>query len=174
MDERSDERLVRAAQSADRSAYAALVDRHYKDVFLVCLGVLADTHDAEDIAQDAMLRGFERIRTLRDGSQFGPWITRVAKNLCINLLRRRQCGRKALTEQAPQQAPRPTHDDTLQHAIGRLPEKMRLPLVMYYFDGRDVKAVADKLGLSASAVYLRLRTAIRQLHELMSEQGETT
>ena len=47
-------------------------------------------------------------------------------------------------------------------------------MVMYYFDGRDVKAVADKLGLSASGVYLRLRTAIKQLHLLMSEQGDTT
>ena len=174
MDEPSDERLVHAAQTADKDAYAALVHRHYKDVFLTCLGVLANTHDAEDVAQDAMLKGFERIRTLRDGSQFGPWITRVAKNLCINLLRRRQSCRKALAEKDAEQTWSPTYDDTLQHAIRQLPQQMRLPLVMYYFDGRDVKAVAQKLGLSPSAVYLRLRTAIRQLHEVMREQRDRT
>ena len=60
MDERSDKEIAWASHQGDRTAYAVLVQRHYKSVFLVCLGVLGNVHDAEDVAQDAMIKGFER------------------------------------------------------------------------------------------------------------------
>ncbi|MCX5644342.1 MAG: hypothetical protein NTZ17_06615 [Phycisphaerae bacterium] len=72
MEERSDQELTSASCLGDRAAYALLVRRHYKSVFLVCFGILGNVHDAEDIAQDAMLRGFEQIGRLRDGSRCPP------------------------------------------------------------------------------------------------------
>jgi RNA polymerase sigma-70 factor (ECF subfamily) len=174
LDECSDRDLVTASCRADRAAYAGLVRRHYDHVFLVCLGVLGNVHDAEDVAQDAMLKGFERIRQLRDGSQFGGWIVAIARNLSINLLRkRRAAGKMAEAEElvGPGQAQSPYED--LRQAVARLPWDLRLPLVMYYFDGQDVKAVAEKLDISTSGVYLKLRTAIKELHDLLSKQGET-
>jgi len=45
--------------------------------------------------------------------------------------------------------------------------------VMYYFDGQDVGAVAEKLEISTSGVYLKLRTAIKELHDILTAQGET-
>jgi DNA-directed RNA polymerase specialized sigma subunit len=50
---------------------------------------------------------------------------------------------------------------------------LRLPLVMYYFDGRDVKSVAAQLAISPSGVYQKLRTAIQELHEILTAQGDT-
>ena len=55
----------------------------------------------------------------------------------------------------------------LQQALEQLPEKTRLPLVMYFFDGASVKTVARRLNMSASGVYQRLRTGISQLHSVM-------
>lgn len=122
------------------------VRRHYDHVFLVCFGVLDNTHDAEDVAQDAMLKGFEQIRRLRDGDQFAGWVVATARNLSINLLRRRKVAGKLLDGQRPAEpiAVEFGHED-LQRAVARLPQDLRLPLVMYYFDGQDVKAVARKL-----------------------------
>ena len=58
-------------------------------------------------------------------------------------------------------------DAYLQRALEQLPEKTRLPLVMYFLDGTSVKTVARRLNMSNSGVYLRLRTGIRQLHNMM-------
>ena len=172
MDERSDKNLVAASQVGDKTAYALLVKRYYKQVFLVSMGVLGNVHDAEDVAQDAMLKGFLQIRRLRDADRFGPWIVKIAKNMCINLARKRKRTRALVEERAswPQQTA--AGNDNLQRAIQKLPKDIRLPLVMYYFDGQSVKAVAEKLNVSAPGVYVKLRTAIKRLHELLVSQGD--
>ena len=153
MEDRSDQELTSASCLGDRAAYALLVRRHYKSVFLVCFGILGNVHDAEDVAQDAMLRGFQQVRQLRDGAQFGGWIVTIARNLSINLLRQRKTARKMLAAERPaeREGTESSHED-LQQAVARLPGDLRLPLVMYYFDGQNVKAVARKLEISTSGV----------------------
>lgn len=83
-------------------AYAELVERHYSKVFLVCLGVLGNVHDAEDVAQDAVIAGFEKIGQLRDGGQFGPWIARIARNLSVNFVRGTAVVEKTLDRKPPE------------------------------------------------------------------------
>jgi RNA polymerase sigma-70 factor (ECF subfamily) len=172
LDERSDKNLVDASCTGDRKAYAALVTKYYRHVFLVCMGILGNVVDAEDIAQDAMLKGFVDISKLRDGSQFSPWITRIAKNMCINLTRREKHSRKAVEEKAKQPNESAAENDRLQQAIEKLPQETRLPLLMYYFDGQSVKTVAKRLNISVPGVYLKLRAATEQLHKLLVKQGD--
>jgi len=131
------------------------------------MGMLGNAADAEDIAQEAMLKGFVEISKLRDGSQFGPWITRIAKNMCINLARRKEHSRKAVEEKAKLLNESAAENDRLQRAIEKLPQEFRLPLVMYYFDGQSVKRVAEKLNISVPGVYSKLRAATEKLHELL-------
>ena len=173
MDERSDRDLVIASCGGDRTAYAGLVRRHYGHVFLVCLGVLGNTHDAEDVAQDAMIKGFEQIRQLRDGDQFGGWIVAIARNLSINHLRKRKTVEKSLIPRPAEHAGEDSGDEDLRQVVARLPWDLRLPLVMYYFDGQDVKTVAHRLEMSPSGVYAKLRTAIKELHQMLTAQGDT-
>ena len=173
MDECNDNELVMASCRGDRTAYAVLVRRHYNRTFLVCLGVVGHVHDAEDVAQDAMIKGFERIRQLRTGSQFGAWVAAIARNLSVNLLRKRKMTEKALNggESLRRREGRPACED-LKQAVAELPWDLRLPLVMYYFDGQSVKAVAEKLEISTSGVYQKLKAAIKELHEVLTTQGD--
>jgi RNA polymerase sigma-70 factor (ECF subfamily) len=172
LDCHSDRNLVGVVCQGDRSAYAELVERHYAKVFLVCLGVLGNVHDAEDVAQDAVIAGFEKIGQLRDGGQFGPWIARIARNLSVNFVRRKAVVEKTLDRKPPEPVEPAGPDDALQQAVARLPVDLRLPLVMYYFDGKDVKSVARTLDISTSGVYAKLKTAIGQLHEILTADGE--
>ncbi|MHC4888408.1 MAG: RNA polymerase sigma factor [Planctomycetota bacterium] len=172
MNDRSGESLVVACRAGDRSAYELLIKRYYKRVFLVCLGILGNVHDAEDIAQDAMLKAYVQIRMLRDGSQFRPWVVKIARSLCINFFRRKESAKKIMAEKAIQANQSITDNDNLQLGIEKLPQGIRLPLVMYYFDGQSVKTVAKTLGMSTSSVYLKLRTAVRELHNLLVRQGD--
>ncbi len=173
MNDRSDENLVVACRAGDGNAYGLLVRRHYKHVFLICLGILGNVHDAEDIAQDAMLKSYVRIRTLRDDSQFGPWLARIAKNLCVNFIRRKKYTKTVAAERAVHANQSETDYDNLQQAIEQLPQEIRAPLVMYFFDGQSVKTVAKRLDMSSSTVYLRLRTAMTELHSLLAKQGDS-
>jgi RNA polymerase sigma-70 factor (ECF subfamily) len=167
LDDFSDDILVAASRRGDRSAYAVLVKRHYRYVFAVCLGMLGNVNDAEDMAQDTMLKGLVKIERLRRNEQFGEWILRIAKNLCIDFLRRKKQVRTFAAEQAA--LPRKRIDDNydLQEAIRRLPKEWRLPLVMYYFDNKSAETIAEKLNVSHSGICQRIRAARKQLHELL-------
>jgi len=172
LSEHSDENLVVASRAGDNGAYAVLAKRYYKCVFVVCLGMLGSIHDAEDIAQETMLKGLLNIRALRDSSQFGSWIIRIAKNHCINFIHRRKRANKLIAQKSapPDQTPIPYQ--RLQQAIEKLPQETRLPLVMYYFGSESVKEVAEKLNLSRSAIYQRLKTATKELHKILTKQGD--
>ncbi len=172
LEQRSDRALVMAARQGRRPAYAQLVRRHYQAVFLVCLGVLGNVHDAEDAAQDALIAGFERLGQLRSPEQFRSWLLTIARNLSINLIRRNAVSQRRLDQRLEASEPKQDAGDELQQAIAALPWDLRLPLVMYYFDGRSVKAVAQTLEISTSGVYAKLRTAIRELHQALTTEGE--
>ncbi len=169
------EQLVVSARAGDREAYAVLIRQHYKQVFLTCLGVLARQHDAEDVTQEVFVRGMTQLGTLRDDSQFGAWIARIARNTCINQLRKKkvsQCYMDKTSQQADGKTA--THRIDMERALARLPEDLRLPLVMYYFDGQNVKQVAEHLDMSASNVYQRLRNGLTRLHGVLAELGDVS
>jgi RNA polymerase sigma-70 factor (ECF subfamily) len=172
VDDRSDEILVASSRRGDKAAYARLVEKHYRHVFAVCLGMLGDVHDAEDIAQDAMVKGLSRISKLTNSERFGPWISQVAKNLCIDLLRRQKRVKPFVAEQPAQPRQAATENHDLRRAIRQLPQELRVPLVMYYFDNRNAKAIAEKLSISHSGACRRIRMAREQLHELLAGTTE--
>jgi len=170
VDDRSDEILVDASCQGDKSAYAILVERHYRHVFAMCLGILADIHDAEDVAQEAMLKGLLNIAELREGEWFGRWILRIAGNLCIDLLRRRKRIKLAASEYSAQTQQTANENHDLHWAIKRLPGELRVPLVMYYFENKNAKAIAERLNISHSGAYQKIRKARQQLHELLTKR----
>ena len=170
MNESLDESVVRACRQGDKTAYAVLVKRHYRHVFAMCLGVLGNVHDAEDVAQEAMLKGFLKIKKLDKCEQFEVWILRIARNLCIDLLRRRKRIKTITTRQPMQPGQKTGENHVLQQAIRRLPQELRAPLTMYYFDEKNAKTIAEKLNISHSGACQKIREARKQLHELLRER----
>jgi RNA polymerase sigma-70 factor (ECF subfamily) len=167
---RSDETVVRACRQGDKAAYAVLVRKHYRHVFALCLGVLGDVHDAEDMAQEAMLRGMLKIRKLSRGEHFEAWILQIAKNLSIDFLRKQKRLKPLAVEQPAKPLRRANENHDLQQAIRQLPQELRLPLTMYYFDQRSAKTIAQKLNISHSGACQRIRAARKQLHHLLTER----
>lgn len=165
-----DESLVRACQRDDKTAYTVLVKRHYRHVFAMCLGVLGNLHDAEDVAQEAMLKGLLKIKKLEKAEQFESWILQIARNLCIDFLRRRKRSKAIGIEQPKQSSHRTGENHDLQQAIGRLPQELRVPLTMFYFDGKNAKTIAEKLDISHSGACQKIRAARKRLHELLTER----
>jgi RNA polymerase sigma-70 factor (ECF subfamily) len=166
-----DESVVRACRQGDKAAYALLVKKHYRHVFGVCYGMLARVHDAEDMAQEAMLKGFQNIGNLSKADQFESWILRIARNACIDFLRKQKRAARA-DDYSPQQAATlsDNHHD-LEQAIRRLPQELRLPLTLYYFEQKNARSIGEMLGISHSLVCQRIREARNQLHEFLTERS---
>ncbi|MHC4206499.1 MAG: RNA polymerase sigma factor [Planctomycetota bacterium] len=166
-----DESLVRACQQNDKTAYAVLVKRHYRHVFAMCLGVLGNVDDAEDIAQESMLKGLLNIKKLDKAEQFESWILQIARNLCIDFLRRRKRTKAVGIKQQVQPAQRTGENHDLQQAIRLLPQELRVPLTMFYFDRKNAKTIARKLNISHSGACQKIRTARKRLHEMLTERN---
>jgi RNA polymerase sigma-70 factor (ECF subfamily) len=171
LDDQAEENLFRACRRGDKAAYATLAQRHYRHIFALCLGMLANVHDAEDVAQETMLKGFQSIRRLARPERFEPWILRIARNLCIDFLRRLKRAKVLAVEAQTPAAAETQENHDLERAIRRLPQELRLPLTMFYFEHKDAGSIAGTLGVSPSLVYERLRAARESLHELLTERG---
>lgn len=115
------------------------------------------------------MRGLTNINALRDDERFSSWITQIARNLCRDSLKTDK-RRKELLEQrnAEVQPIRPDFSE-LRESLEKLPEKHRIPLALYYLDGRNIASVAEELGITEAAAYTRLSRARRALRFIIEE-----
>jgi len=80
---------IRRILAGDRDQSRVLMDRHFQSVFRVAFRITGDETDAEEAAQEAFLRAYNKLSTFRQDSSFSTWITRIAMNTSINLVERR-------------------------------------------------------------------------------------
>ena len=165
-------KLVASCRNGDASAYASLAREYAGRIFAICYGMLGNAHDAEDIAQQTLLKGFASIRQIRRNEKFGAWISRIAKNLCLDFVRRQKRRQSSLAGPIAPGQSMPTQYPELERALAKLPEESRLALMLYYFDGRSAKALAEASGISEGAAYARLSRARRQLRRLLEAKGD--
>lgn len=171
MESGSDAKIVEACLAGDARAYAGLVRLHGRRVYALCLAMTGNAADAEDMAQEAFMRGFTELGSLRDRDRFGPWIATIAGNTCRNFIKKRASRERtmAIETDCPREDPENLSD--LRAMLGKLPEQHRIPLMMYYFDGHSTEGVAAALGISTEAVYTRLSRARRELRKLLEDSG---
>lgn len=169
MDEKTDAQLVTACCKGSSEAYAVLVRRHSRYVYAICLGMLGNVSDSEDLTQEVFVKGMRNIQRLRDASLFLGWIAQIARNLSRDFLRARK-------RQVPLQEDRleVTADgedfSDLHAALEQLPEVYRLPLMLYYFDGQSSENVAKALNISPAGACTRLCRARKELRRLLEEE----
>ncbi|MGE5293452.1 MAG: RNA polymerase sigma factor [Solirubrobacterales bacterium] len=163
---------IACCRRGDRAAYGDLIRAYSGRVFAVCFGMLGNRHDAEDVTQQTLLKGFVQIRTLRDSDRFAPWIVRIARNLCIDVLRaRRHKGIPSGPSDAREESD-PDECRRLEQALNGLSEEYRVPLLLFYFDGRSTQSIAETLGLTQANIQTRLSRARRQLRRLLENEGD--
>lgn len=171
MESGRDAKIVEACLAGDARAYAGLVRSHGKRVYAICLAMTGNAADAEDLAQEALMRGFTELGSLRDHDRFGPWIAAIAGNTCRNFIKKRSRREQSLAMETECAREDPDELSDLRNALGRLPEHHRLPLMLYYFDGQRTEHLAASLGISCEAVYTRLSRARRELRKLLESEG---
>ena len=164
--------LVSADADLEREFEARLRDSSGL-AFSIAYGVLRNRADAEEVAQDAFARAFVRFRQLRDREAFRAWLTRMTWRLAIDRWRsdRRRAARETAVAEAPRSADTEDVAATRERsahvwlAIEKLPEKLRLVVVLSAIEGHDTREVATLLGLPEGTVKSRLFVARQRLAE---------
>ena len=176
MDRCSNENPVHSKGNIDKYAYTKLVSSYSGRVFAICYSMLTNRADAEDVTQQAFLKGFTDIKQLRDLDKFGGWITQIAKHMCLDLLRRKKMNKTALKRIVVDDIQDESAYDRdeyfrLRSALAQLTEEYRLPLMLYYFDGKNTKSIAESLKITVVNSQSRLSRARKKLRELLSAKG---
>ena len=141
--------------------------------YRVARGVLRNSADAEDVAQEALLRAYRRFERLRDRSRFRAWLVRIAFRLAIDRLRASKRRENRETQWLRQAPPASTEDvaatsefqGQLERAMDDLPDKHRLVLLLAAMEGHSMEEVAEMTGLPLGTVKSRLFFARKQLAE---------
>ncbi len=173
------ELLVRYRRAQDAEAFRALVEGHQDMVFAACHRILGNHADAEDAAQDCFFRLARHADSLRP--PIAGWLHTVAVRVALDALRKRK-SLKARHEAARREArrpppPDPTWDEmkgAVDTAIAQLPDRLRVPLVLYYLEQRTQEEIAGELGISQPAVSQRLKRAVGALRRRLKRRGFTS
>ncbi len=182
MDERAEERdgdgpLVQAACAGDRQAFSTLVRRHEGWVLNMMVARLRRRADAEEAAQEAFLRVFASLPSLREPAAFRGWLRTTAERVASDLGRKRPAQAAApLGDPAAPAPPPPVEAEerraAVAGAIEGLEEAFREVVVLRYDRGLSCAQIARALGLSPAAVSMRLHRAHLALAPVLSEWGE--
>ena len=141
---------------------------HGDAVYRLALCRTQNTADAEDVYQDVFLRLLEQNDSGWDGEHTKAWLLRTALNRCADLGRLRQRRGTLSLEEVPEMAhPLDEEAAELWDAVGRLPEKLRTAVHLFYGEGYESGEIGALLGVPAATVRGRLRRARAELRNLL-------
>ena len=172
--------LERAARDGDKDAFSALVARHQADVFSLCVRILGPGDDARDAAQEAFVRAFFAVSRYDPALPFVAWVLRIARNHCLDFLRRKK-GRKTDLVDAPEAATSEPDAESravdaqtaqrVERALGRLDVRHREVLTLYHLHGRSYAEIAKIVGAPIGTVMSWIHRGRRALRLEIEKEG---
>lgn len=184
--DRTDEELVLAARSGDAEALEVLLQRHFDRVHAVCRRIAGASRDADDAAQEALIRIVRSLDRFDGRSAFGTWAYRIATNTALDELRKRtrRPHLRLADDAAPSAEPvDPLADRTVEAiddrlaidaALAALPEEFRVPVVMRDVGDLDYSEIADALGIPIGTVKSRIARGRRLLVDALGNREPTS
>lgn len=160
--------LVVAAREGDESAFGKLISMESQEGYRLSYGVLRNRVDAEDALQDAFLRAWRQLPSLRDPDNWSAWFRRLLVNSAIEVHRRRR--RRATVQLVGHSVP-PIGDssaqvvmqDEVERLIGCLEPRDRVLIVLRYQQDLDLPAIAAAMGIPLGTAKSRLHRALARM-----------
>lgn len=184
--------LVRRAREGDFAAFEALVGRYEQRIYGLARRIVGQVQDAEEVVQQTFLSVIEHLKGFREEALFSTWLTRIATNHALGLLRKRARQRTVpladdRSEDADRDVPHPEYiaqwretpeelasrhetRELLDEAVQQLDEKYRLVFLLRDVEGLSTNEAAETLGISPANVKVRLLRARLMLRERLTRQ----
>jgi RNA polymerase sigma-70 factor (ECF subfamily) len=177
---------IRLAQAGDAAAFEFLYELHSRRVYALCLRMVSNPCDAEDLMQEAFLQLFRKIATFRGESAFSTWLHRMTVNVVLMRLRK-----KALPVASLEETTEPDEDGggprkdlgapdlrlsgavdrvNLERSIDRLPPGYRTVFVLHDVQGYEHNEIAGIMGCSVGNSKSQLHKARTRLRDLLQEE----
>ena len=168
-----DDTLVYRAQTGDEGAFAELMREYYPFVYAVVIRIVNNSHDAEEVVQDAFLNAYRGLTQLEDTTKFKSWLGKIAQNCARNWLRKQRDDTVSIDEVSEQMLQTQDSPDErlirleqrelIRRTMETLPQKDREIAHAFYLEGASYDELTSTHGLSYNAIAFRLSRAKRQL-----------
>ncbi len=180
-DKNEDVQLINRFLDGDESAFTILVRKYQKGIHALAWRKVDDFHIAEELTQDAFLKAYEKLATLKNPSQFAGWLYVITDRLCIAWHRKQRPQMESLEttsmKEIEELSYRSFEDEQLKEAsvefrrsviknlLEELPESERTVVTLHYLGEMKCKAIGEFLGISVNTVKSRLQRARNRLKE---------
>ena len=159
------------------------IQQYGRRLYGLCPTLCASVFDAEDLYQETWLKVVKNIEKYDDTKPFEPWLTKICVNTYRNTLRRRIRSpvfdgfasteeKEAVFAGFPASQEEKEDYSVLYRAIDRLPEKLRVTVILFYFQDMDIGSAAGGLGIPVGTVKSRLNKARKLLKEALSNETD--
>jgi RNA polymerase sigma-70 factor (ECF subfamily) len=184
----TDELLVRQTLSGHRESFSTLVRRYQRQAHAVAFNKLNNTHDAQEVTQNAFVNAYQKLPSLEQPAAFGGWLMRIVNNLSLNY-RRGRAVRSSLSldqptqsdpdspdlaQNLPQHTPGPTQlaegkelGQALQQAMALLTPTQRATLEMFTLENLSQQQIATKLNMTVANVKWHIFSARKVLKQTL-------
>jgi RNA polymerase sigma-70 factor (ECF subfamily) len=164
----TDQQIAARAGEGDGAAFVQLVERYRAPLIGYVHGLTGRRDDAEELAQEAFCRVWEKLPTLRLRDRLVSWLYRIAHNLAVSAGRRPRAA--ALTREPTGTNNQPPRDPTrdVHRAVAELPEPQRVAVALRHFSGMSHEEIARALSIPEGTVRSRLSRAYERLRPLLA------
>ncbi len=138
------------------------IEAHSGMLYRVAYTILRNDDACKDALQDAALKAWEKRDMLREEKYFRTWIVRILINTCYDTRRKQR--RIVSIEEVPEPVYSPP-DPSLTLVLTSLPDKLRLPMMLYYMEGMTYEEIAETLHIPLSTLRSRLHRAKKELRK---------
>jgi RNA polymerase sigma-70 factor (ECF subfamily) len=169
-------------------AYEELVHRHRDKLYARAYSMMRNEEEASDMAQEAFIKGWQRLEQFHGQASFSTWMTRITINLCLDLIRKKKRQRAESVERLEEDLggverqmdfgldmpvpwaglERTELRKRIEKALGKLTEAHRTVIVLHEFERLEYKEIAKRLRISIGTVMSRLFYARRRMASLLA------
>ena len=169
-----DAELMQRIGRGDNRAYRTMVERYLNRITVFAQRLLTNTAEAEDVAQETFLRLWTHAAHWTPQAQPKTWLYRVARNLCIDQLRKRQATEDSVDQQSNTDRPsnlllRKVAAQKVEQALSALPERQRAAITLVHYEGMAAAEACEIMELSVEALESLLARGRRTLREQLRE-----
>ena len=178
---KDDRELIAQAEGGDEAAYRVLLERYQRPVFNICLRMMRNREEAEDLAQDAFMKVFSMLDRYNPTYAFSSWLFKITSNLCIDAIRKRRIetlpmdqpvqsdsGEYARQYESPDDDPERVFAKSekmkqLAQAVDGLPPHYRVMILLRHQEDLSYEEIAECLEVPLGTVKARIHRAREML-----------